>query len=148
MTVASGLAAVSRAGTHALTRYRTEFPIFRDRIYLNSCSLGALGERAKRKVAEFLEVWQTRGAAAWYDTWWSALADLRAGYARVVGAAPGEIAGFSPLGGTLEPPPEFSCSVRLLPDGSRSLGEAGVVIPRGRDGAGASRIEGRYREFA
>lgn len=29
----------------------------------------------------------------------------------------GEIVGFSPLGGTLEPPPAFSCSVRLLPTG-------------------------------
>ena len=29
--------------------------------------------------------------------------------------APGEIAGFSPLGGTLELPPAYACSVRLLP---------------------------------
>src|SRR6266576_1457305 len=38
-----------------LARYRGEFPIFRDRVYLNTCSLGALGERARRKVAEFLD---------------------------------------------------------------------------------------------
>ena len=31
--------------------------------------------------------------------------------------APDELAGFSPLGGTLEEPPPFSCSVRLLPQG-------------------------------
>jgi hypothetical protein len=30
---------------------------------------------------------------------------------------PGEIVGFSPLGGTLASPPPFSCSVRLLPQG-------------------------------
>lgn len=30
---------------------------------------------------------------------------------------PGEIVGFSPLGGTLAAPPSFSCSVRLLPQG-------------------------------
>lgn len=30
---------------------------------------------------------------------------------------PGEIVGFSPLGGTLASPPPFSCSVRLLPEG-------------------------------
>ena len=30
---------------------------------------------------------------------------------------PGEIVGFSPLGGTLASPPQFSCSVRLLPQG-------------------------------
>ncbi|MGH7700921.1 MAG: aminotransferase class V-fold PLP-dependent enzyme [Gemmatimonadales bacterium] len=89
---AAGSAARAQAGAHPLARYRSEFPIFRDRIYLNTCSLGALGERARRKVAEFLDVWQARGAPAWYDTWWAALAELRARYARLVGAAPGEIA--------------------------------------------------------
>lgn len=72
-----------------LVRYRDEFPIFRDSVYLNTCSLGALGERSRRKVAEFLDIWQARGAAAWYDVWWEALADLRARYARIVNAARG-----------------------------------------------------------
>ena len=75
-----------------LATYRGEFPIFRDSVYLNTCSLGALGERSRRKVAEFLDIWQSRGAAAWYDVWWEALTDLRARYGRVVNAAPGEIA--------------------------------------------------------
>src|SRR5437870_7667245 len=94
MTLASDLARgrAAAASPHALARYRSEFPIFRDRIYLNTCSLGALGERSRRKVAEFLDIWQSRGAAAWYDVWWEALTDLRARYGRVVNAAPGEIA--------------------------------------------------------
>src|SRR5712664_3194220 len=92
MALASGLAADRAAASHALARYRSEFPIFRDRIYLNTCSLGALGERTRRKVAEFLDVWQSRGASAWYDVWWAGLGDLRARYARLVGAAPTEIA--------------------------------------------------------
>jgi selenocysteine lyase/cysteine desulfurase len=75
-----------------LARYRGEFPIFRDKIYLNTCSLGALGERSRRKVAEFLDIWQSRGAAAWYDVWWEALADLRRRYGRIVNAAANEIA--------------------------------------------------------
>src|SRR3989442_7328863 len=75
-----------------LARYRGEFPIFRDSIYLNTCSLGALGERSRRKVAEFLDLWQSRGASAWYDVWWEALGDLRARYGRIINAAPGEIA--------------------------------------------------------
>jgi len=33
------------------------------------------------------------------------------------GPMPGELVGFSPLGGTLEPPPSFACSARLLPAG-------------------------------
>src|SRR5438128_4614421 len=94
MTLASDLARGRAAGPapHALARYRSEFPIFQDRIYLNTCSLGALGERARRKVAEFLDLWQSRGASAWYDVWWAGLTDLRARYARLVGAAPAEIA--------------------------------------------------------
>ena len=80
------------AGAHPLARYRDEFPIFRGGVYLNTCSLGALGERTRRRVAEFLDVWQRRGASAWYDVWWGALAELRARYARVVNAGPAEIA--------------------------------------------------------
>lgn len=33
------------------------------------------------------------------------------------GPLPGEFVGFSPLGGTLELPPSFACSARLLPEG-------------------------------
>jgi selenocysteine lyase/cysteine desulfurase len=51
-----------------------------------------LGERSRRKVAEYLDIWQSRGASAWYDVWWQALDDLRARYGRLVNAAPGEIA--------------------------------------------------------
>src|SRR2546425_4235135 len=75
-----------------LARYRGEFPIFRDSVYLNTCSLGALGERSRRKVAEFLDLWQSRGASAWYDVWWEALGDLRARYGRIINAAPTDIA--------------------------------------------------------
>src|SRR2546428_3092119 len=91
MTLASGLTAARQAGPHRLARYRSGFPIFRDKTYLNTCSLGALGERTRRRAAEFLDLWQARGAAAWDDVWWTPLAGLRARYARGVGAAPGGI---------------------------------------------------------
>src|SRR3989441_10841112 len=92
MTLASGLDAGASAGAHSLARYRSEFPIFRDAVYLNTCSLGALGERTRRRITEFIDLWQARGASAWYDVWWAALAELRARYARIVGASPEEIA--------------------------------------------------------
>lgn len=92
MTLASGAATGRGAGAHPLSRYRSEFPIFRDRIYLNTCSLGALGDRARRKVVGFLDEWQARGAAAWYDVWWAGLIELRARYARLVGARADQIA--------------------------------------------------------
>src|SRR3989449_1065986 len=91
MTLARDLTATRQVG-HPLAYYRGEFPIFRDKIYLNTCSLGALGERTRRRIAEFLDLWQERGASAWYDVWWAALQELRRRYARVIGATPEEIA--------------------------------------------------------
>src|SRR5205823_11245957 len=91
MTLA-GRHTATTAGNQVLARYRSEFPIFRDGIYLNTCSLGALGERSRRRVVEFLDVWQRRGASAWYDVWWGALGGLGARYGGVVNAAPTEIA--------------------------------------------------------
>src|SRR6185295_3527539 len=71
---------------------RAELPIFRNSNYLNSCSLGALSRRSRARVNQCLDIWETRGAAAWYDVWWGALAELRARYGRVVGAPDGSIA--------------------------------------------------------
>jgi selenocysteine lyase/cysteine desulfurase len=82
----------SAASPHLLARYRAEFPIFEHRTYLNTCSLGALSHRSRRRVVEFLDTWEHRGAAAWYDVWWDLLADTREGYARLIGAKPSEIA--------------------------------------------------------
>src|SRR2546428_4467780 len=92
MTLASGLTATGQAGAQPLAHYRDEFPIFRDKIFLNTCSLGALGERTRRRIGEFLDLWQERGASAWYDVWWAALGELRRRYARVIAAMPEEIA--------------------------------------------------------
>ena len=53
--------------------------------------------------------------------------------------APGEIAGYTPLGGTLEPPRDFQCSVRLLPTGPLELApEEGVNRDFQVDAAGCS----------
>ncbi|HTC23177.1 MAG TPA: aminotransferase class V-fold PLP-dependent enzyme [Gemmatimonadales bacterium] len=71
---------------------RDEFPIFRHAIYLNSCSLGALSRRSRARVGEYLDLWEQRGAAAWYDVWWRALDELRGRYAKLVGADAADIA--------------------------------------------------------
>ncbi len=106
LTSASGEPAGAKdrkIGSHPLARYRDEFPIFRDRIYLNTCSLGPLGARTRRRVAGFLDEWQARGAAAWYDVWWEALGDLRRRYARLIGAEAGEIALAPNISGAVTP---------------------------------------------
>ncbi len=75
-----------------LARYRAEFPVFDRQIYLNTCSLGALSCRSRLRVEQFLFEWQELGAAAWYEVWWSRLAELRERYARLLGARPEEVA--------------------------------------------------------
>jgi kynureninase len=80
------------AVVNPLATWRAEFPIFERAIYLNSCSLGALSLSARKRVELYLDQWDTRGAANWYDVWWAALEELRAGYGRVINARAGEIA--------------------------------------------------------
>ncbi|HKV74171.1 MAG TPA: aminotransferase class V-fold PLP-dependent enzyme [Gemmatimonadales bacterium] len=75
-----------------LSLFRRHFPVFERSIYLNSCSLGPLAREVRAEINGYLDLWETRGAPAWYDTWLPALDRLRAGYAEVIGAAPGTIA--------------------------------------------------------
>jgi selenocysteine lyase/cysteine desulfurase len=84
--------ATAQAAAPLAERYRAEFPVFEHAIYLNSCSLGALSRRTRARVEAHLDLWERRGASAWYDVWWAALAELRERYGRVVGAAAGTIA--------------------------------------------------------
>ena len=73
-------------------RWRDEFPILSRKIYLNSCSLGALSKRAEQRVGQFHEDWHNYGASAWYETWMARINDLRSRVARMLGAAEREIA--------------------------------------------------------
>ena len=79
------------APAHALARYREQFPIFHHATYLNSCSLGAPSLRTRARLTEYLNLWERRGASAWYDTWLPDLERLRGAYSRVLGADPSEI---------------------------------------------------------
>jgi kynureninase len=75
-----------------LAGWRSEFPIFEQAIYLNSCSLGALSRSSRALVEHGLDQWDSRGAANWYDQWWGDLDELRVRYAGVIGADPHEVA--------------------------------------------------------
>lgn len=75
-----------------LESYRSEFPILNEKVYLNTVSLGALSQRSIEATQEFLDLWAARGASAWYDTWMAKLQELRAQFARLIGAGPHEIA--------------------------------------------------------
>lgn len=71
---------------------RTEFPILEQKVYLNSCSLGALSRRSEAYLAEFLQRWHTMGASAWYEHWLGRLALLRQRVEAFLGAEPGTVA--------------------------------------------------------
>ena len=75
-----------------VTSVQAEFPILQRKIYLNSCSLGALSLRAMAYLESFQELWHELGASAWYGPWWEKLEDLRSHVARFLGAAPGQLA--------------------------------------------------------
>lgn len=73
-------------------RYRPEFPVFRSATYLNSCSLGPLSVRSRAALMEFADLWDRRGASAWYEHWLQATEDTRTSFARLIGAERAETA--------------------------------------------------------
>ena len=75
-----------------LPAVRRHFPILSHTTYLNSCSLGALSDRAEGELKDCLDRWHRRGAAAWYEEWMGQLGRLRAGVARLQNAQAREIA--------------------------------------------------------
>jgi len=74
--------------------YRREFCVFEETAYLNSCSLGALGTRVRRAVDRCLDLWNSKGASAWYGPWWEELELLRGSFARVIGSGAEDVALF------------------------------------------------------
>jgi len=72
--------------------WRREFPITRELLYLNSCSLAPLHERGRLALEHYAERWSELGGMAWYEHWMSEIDGLRADVARVLGAHVDEIA--------------------------------------------------------
>src|SRR5262245_51487248 len=74
-----------------LTRWRPEFPILEKTVYLISNSLGAMPRAAARGLAEYAEIWATRGIRAWEETWWELPGRVGNKVAEIVGAPPGTV---------------------------------------------------------
>lgn len=72
--------------------WREEFPITRDLIYLNNCSLTPLPKRGRAAIDRFAGEWTDLGGRAWYDHWIGEYEALRSDLARVLGASVDEIA--------------------------------------------------------
>lgn len=81
---------VSSAPAMTLDRFRARFPILGRRVYVNSCSQGALSLDVESALAAFTESWHTRGSP--WDRWVGEVERLRAVFAASIGADADEIA--------------------------------------------------------
>jgi kynureninase len=74
-----------------LTKWRDEFPILARTVYMISNSLGAMPRQTARNLAEYAEVWATRGVRGWEERWWEMPLEVGNKIARVIGAPAGTV---------------------------------------------------------
>jgi kynureninase len=71
--------------------WRKEFPALETVVHMISHSLGAMPRRARERMQEYADAWETRGIRAWEEGWWEmpvAAGDL---IGRIIGAEAGEV---------------------------------------------------------
>lgn len=71
-------------------QFRARFPIFSRRVYVNSCSQGALSLDVEAAMAEYLRSWH-EGGSPW-ELWVEKVEELRTAFARTIGADREEVA--------------------------------------------------------
>src|SRR5262249_42163212 len=78
-------------------RIRHRFPIFEQRVYINSCSQGALSDSVRDAYERYLADWDEKGAP--WEYWVERQEAARASFAGLVNADPDEVAGTTSLSG-------------------------------------------------
>jgi selenocysteine lyase/cysteine desulfurase len=73
-----------------ISSIRSRFPVFQKKIYLNSCSQGALSGQVEAGFQEFLHTWHEHGSP--WDLWVQHYESARAVFARLIGAETDEVA--------------------------------------------------------
>jgi selenocysteine lyase/cysteine desulfurase len=69
---------------------RSRFRIFQRKIYLNSCSQGALSDAVQRGLEEFIASWHEQGSP--WETWVERYEAARTAFAKFINARPDEVA--------------------------------------------------------
>jgi len=69
---------------------RAQFPIFKNKIYLNSCSQGALSNTVEGSLQAHVRSWHEYGSP--WDLWVEQYETARSAFARFIGATPDEVA--------------------------------------------------------
>ena len=78
------------SATTELEAVRSRFPIFRNKIYLNSCSQGALSDAVEASLHEHIRTWHEDGSP--WDKWMDHYEAARAAFAGFINAKPEEVA--------------------------------------------------------
>ena len=73
-----------------IQQIRSRFRIFQRKIYLNSCSQGALSEAVERGLEDFIASWHEQGSP--WELWVSQYEAARAAFAEFINASPDEVA--------------------------------------------------------
>jgi len=76
--------------TLGIPEFRAKFPVFRDKIYLNSCSQGALSNEVEAAMMEYLRTWHQHGSP--WDLWVDHYEAGRRCFAELIGAEPEDVA--------------------------------------------------------
>jgi selenocysteine lyase/cysteine desulfurase len=95
---------------------RNHFPIFKDKIYLNSCSQGALSDEVRQAYADYLRDWDEKGSP--WEYWVERTEAARQAFAGLINAEPNEIAVMTSV----------SAAVSALASGMDFSGERNKVV--------------------
>jgi kynureninase len=74
-----------------LAKWRSEFPILSQTVYMISNSLGAMPRRTADYLAEYAATWAERGVRAWEERWWEMPAEVGNRIAPIIGAPAGAV---------------------------------------------------------
>jgi selenocysteine lyase/cysteine desulfurase len=76
--------------TQSIEGFRKRFPVLAEKIYLNSCSQGALSQDVEEAMLEYLRSWHKDGSP--WDLWVDQYEAGRRQFAELIGAEPEEVA--------------------------------------------------------
>src|SRR6266516_7633883 len=77
--------------TDQLIKWRSEFPILDQTVYLISHSLGAMPKATYDRLHDYADTWATRGVRAWAEGGWDMPVNLGNEIGRIIGADPGTV---------------------------------------------------------
>ncbi|HLG13631.1 MAG TPA: aminotransferase class V-fold PLP-dependent enzyme [Blastocatellia bacterium] len=74
-----------------LLKWRGEFPILGNTVYMISHSLGAMPRRTRDRLQEYTDMWATRGIRSWDESWWTMATTVGDLIGKIIGAGEGEV---------------------------------------------------------